>query len=692
MKNSSTVKIAFLVCCLAGLMACKSVYYNTFYNARKQYRLADQKRHEIEQPGSRLTPGVYKQLYMIAIKKASAVLELHPTSKWVDDSILLIGKAFYWRGEYTEALTKFREMQENFPNSSLIPETRYWQGLTLWGLGQVNSARAVLNAFGSASGKEIFGRAQLALAEIEASENNDAEAVAIYRNLLESQGKKHPLRAQIWQGIGNSLLHLEQYDGALEAYRQVLKSRPERIIDFETRLQIGTTLEQQGRLDEAMQTYTRMLKAKRLRRYEAETRLKQANLYRLKGQFEAALEAYETIVQKNVRTKYSAEAYYQMGLIEQKYRKDLEQAKSFFELASKESRASDAGQRALQRQKDLVILERYRVQIADAKNPQKSLAALFNMAELYLFHLEEPDSALAAYQRALVVADSTEFAPKALYAIGLIYADSLNQADMARKTFQTLIEAHSTTPYAVEARTRIQHNRTDDALAEARFLEAETLRQEGAAVEDYLPIFEQIATEYPQSIFAPKALYNLAWMYENNLDQLEQAKVNYQKVVDQYPMTAFAEIAGEKLKGGFLKPPAPPADTTRAETAPATDTNPPQPKRPPQPPPKDIALTADEVDQKPQLLNSVPPDYDPENRAEVVAERMDGKVVLNVLVGKDGKVRRAEIVSGPEVLHGGAIMAATQYQFKPAVHKGVPQDVWVEIVIPFRPTQTTDKP
>ena len=116
--------ISLALLCLLILASCKSVYYNTFYNAKQSYNIADQKRIESETPGSRLTPAIYRELYKRAIAKASAVLELYPKSKWVDDSLLLIGKAFYWREEYTDALTKFQELQENFPKSNLLSQTK----------------------------------------------------------------------------------------------------------------------------------------------------------------------------------------------------------------------------------------------------------------------------------------------------------------------------------------------------------------------------------------------------------------------------------------------------------------------------------------------------------------------------------------------------------------------------------------
>ena len=690
-------------------LSCKSVYYNTFYNAKQQYNIAEQKRAESATPGSRITPTTYRALYQRAIAKASIVLKHFPDSKWFDDSLLLIGKASYWREDYAEALTKFQELQKLFPQSELIPETHYWQGLALWAMNRTNEARTSFSLFEKKTDPELYGLANLALAEMEASQDNRENAIISYSALLETLDKKHKLRARAWQGVGNNLLELNRYDEALEAYENVLKSKPDTRTNLETRVKIGDTLERQQKYDGALDTYKKILKIKRLRIYEAEIQLRQAHIYQLKDQVETAEEIYSDVGKKYPRSEYSAAAFYRLGLIEQKSRKNLEKAKELFEKAVREDRSSDEGKLALQRQKDLVALERYQKQVEKAKDPQKALVPLFDLAELYLFNLGEPDSALSIYQRVLSLSDSSDLAPKAHYAIGLIYADSLKNESAAREQFQLLLDQHPSTPYAVEARTRLNQNHADDALAETQFLEAENLIQEGTPAQDIAPIYRQIADEYPNSLFAPKALFALAWTYENDLDQREQAKTIYEQVQERYPLTQYGKIATDKLKGKFLDPPAPAdstqtqpsdaqPDTTRSET---TDAQPdttktrtqkiirtqktvsPKPAFKPNVTIGGGIMEAVDADEEPQVIDEIEPEYPEEARA-------DGKpatVILRLLVLKDGSVGEVHVASGPELFHNAAVEAVKQYTFEPGIHEDAPRDMWIDIAIYFEPPE-----
>src|SRR4030065_1163703 len=91
------------------LLICGCVYYNTFYQAQNNFEKAEQARKKARDPNAPFPSANYTE----AIKKASKVLEFHPKSKWVDDALLLIGKAYYYQGEYLKAERKFRELIAN---------------------------------------------------------------------------------------------------------------------------------------------------------------------------------------------------------------------------------------------------------------------------------------------------------------------------------------------------------------------------------------------------------------------------------------------------------------------------------------------------------------------------------------------------------------------------------------------------
>ncbi|MCC7263686.1 MAG: TonB family protein [Candidatus Latescibacteria bacterium] len=85
------------------------------------------------------------------------------------------------------------------------------------------------------------------------------------------------------------------------------------------------------------------------------------------------------------------------------------------------------------------------------------------------------------------------------------------------------------------------------------------------------------------------------------------------------------------------------------------------------------------VEKQPEVLKQVKPDF-PEIARKAGIE---GRVTVNALVGKDGKVEKVGEITGPEVFHEAAKAAALQWEFTPAIQNDRPVKVWVAIPFNF---------
>ena len=63
--------------------------------------------------------------------------------------------------------------------------------------------------------------------------------------------------------------------------------------------------------------------------------------------------------------------------------------------------------------------------------------------------------------------------------------------------------------------------------------------------------------------------------------------------------------------------------------------------------------------------------------------QIQGRVVLHVLVGKDGRVKNAKVYRGVKGLDGAALDAIKKWVFKPALSNNKPVAVWVEVPVEF---------
>jgi protein TonB len=80
------------------------------------------------------------------------------------------------------------------------------------------------------------------------------------------------------------------------------------------------------------------------------------------------------------------------------------------------------------------------------------------------------------------------------------------------------------------------------------------------------------------------------------------------------------------------------------------------------------------------VLHRVEPEY-PEAARQ---QRMQGPVVLDVRIGRDGSVQDVNVVSGQRVLADAAIAAVKQWRFKPRVQQGQPVEMQTRVTLSFK--------
>lgn len=81
-----------------------------------------------------------------------------------------------------------------------------------------------------------------------------------------------------------------------------------------------------------------------------------------------------------------------------------------------------------------------------------------------------------------------------------------------------------------------------------------------------------------------------------------------------------------------------------------------------------------------QIVSRVSPVYPKEAKKQ----KIQGAVVLQAVIGKDGHVQNVEALSGPEELRGSAMTAVKQWVFKPYLLNGNPTEVKTKIEVNYK--------
>jgi TonB family protein len=100
--------------------------------------------------------------------------------------------------------------------------------------------------------------------------------------------------------------------------------------------------------------------------------------------------------------------------------------------------------------------------------------------------------------------------------------------------------------------------------------------------------------------------------------------------------------------------------------------------------PSDSLRTSPEylyVNELPEAVTKVAPIYPEAARAAGI----EGQVMVQAFVGKDGLVKDVRVVKSIPQLDDAAVTAVRQWRFKPALSEGAPAEVWVAVPVQFPP-------
>ena len=586
------MRTAPLVLLLTGCLAIPAcVYFNTFYNAKKSFREAEKERRKHEETYAdwafdRAGPELQQQrspqadqLYDKAVRKASKVLDEYKESDLVDDAMFLIGRAYYWRGEYLNAQESFRDLETFFPASPYFDQSRYWRARCLEEQRIDDQAQSLYRALFDEAEEKIAVQAGLHLAEMAHDREDYVVAMREYRATLEAFPKS-AVRAQLWLRLGEALMALEnpaRLDEALAVFDEVLKADPSEDQKYRARLNSGRALYAMGAEDEALATYVSLLDEGSFRRFEGRTRLLIGEWYQGRRLLDEALAEYERVRNDFPQTPSAAMALYRIGLLHLQEYGDTELGRDYLEESSRESPGAQGVLLAQEMMGHMRRLEQIQRQIhradslyADslgavqgpllwqaAEAPADTVVArsldvlddLFSACELYRDDIGQADSARAYYKEVIRRFPDSDQLPRAVYSLAWIELQMRDDQEIARPHLLRLIEEFPTSAHANEARRLLGQKleATAEELAAREFARIETLRlAQSEATEAYLPLLDSLSHAFAGTPSGGQAAFLAANTYENVVGDTVAAEQRYQLLREEFAETRFGKLAQQR--------------------------------------------------------------------------------------------------------------------------------------------------
>jgi TonB family protein len=328
------------------LAASGCAYYNYLYDARKSYKEGERQQQEGQEQG---VTGGKKGLsaYDKCIESAGRMLQYYPNSRWEDDALLLLAKAYYRTGKFRNAVGKVDELIVKYPNSKYVSEGLLWKGMSLLKVAQRDSARAILGGLLTTdTPAEWRKQAQFALAEDYYEQQDWESALATYNLVFTESEPEDWLHNQAGLKVGECFVKLERLDEAVGHYGRILAGKPNRAVILEATIAWCKALRRLGRYEEALAALKKLLDDAAFVDDFPRINLEIAVTQREMGQNDEARHRLEDITKSDVRGDPLIRAQFELGSLLWAEWRDFKAARTALQEAVRLGRATEYGAKA----------------------------------------------------------------------------------------------------------------------------------------------------------------------------------------------------------------------------------------------------------------------------------------------------------------------------------------------------------
>ena len=561
--------LAIVAFVFEGCTCC--AYLNHMFNAERLDEQAGEMRaarlDSIPDSENSLPGSEERQKYDKIIEKGSRVLERFPKNKKrTAEAVFLIGEAFRHKHEWNKAITKYDEFERYFADHDSMQAVEYQRAYCLYRNHEYNISRFALEPVIASKDHPYYFQGLNLLSLLDEQAEFPDQAIASLEAVLADTAGTPYMRGKAHFRLAGLYFKKENWDKAREHYtaKEIKELNPRE--QQTAGEQAAECLANRKEYLQAADEYKELYKNPENESKQPEYLVRIGELTMLGGRYPDAIIILQKVNSEYPRTEHASRSYFCLGDYEQHKTIDYDKAVVYYDSSFISRTISKWGQESRERRDALKRLIAMRNQNdKDRKdsipNVDNFFKSEFLIAELFLFKLDEVDSAVTRLNTVIESGDSAK-ALRAIYAKAFIYDEYLHDPDAAEEIYKEIIEKYPDTEYAKQAQVNLGMRvtlKTREDLAKEKYMEAESLwtiaaempvdqmDQVDSAYARAFTRFDSLYQEYPETQSGIQALYMKAMYFQMNPDRVDSAMMAYKVLRDKYGQTPWGKQAAKMM-------------------------------------------------------------------------------------------------------------------------------------------------
>ncbi len=518
-------------------------YFNTFYNIKMYFNRASK---ATESNKTTMLGADEQSNYQKAVEKALILLENYPDSKWADDALLVLGKSYYFLRDYPSSERRLNELISDFPKSELLSDAKFWLARVKVSTSRFQEAENDLNTLISQKiSKKQTGEVYFFQGKLYESRKDYKKAIEMFQNALNAD--RNTWGARAWFAIGNDYDSLGVFDQSSAAFRQVLRNNPDTDLAFDAQFRYARSEKGVGHFDGAVRILEALARDDKNRAKVPILRLEIADCLDLKGDVNGAILTYEDIIQAYPNTEHSAESYYWLGGLNEREKRDYERALDNYTQVKKQSARSAYADSAEIKGRDILRLKALKQVVGMALRGEKGEAVeVGSIAQEDTLNRARQDTSRYANPQYPTTDPNTNPNRNPNPILSPNPPGALNNPTGMSALPQ------DTTLNRTKAAIKIAENPelksfNKEELDKNLFLLAELYLFRFQIPDSALSNYRIVTLKFPQSPYAPQALYNMGYTYDYIVRDSIRADSCYRQLVKQYPVSPHGRGVAKRL-------------------------------------------------------------------------------------------------------------------------------------------------